>query len=70
MCKLIYARGLPNTNLHVKGYVEDFRHEFELYGEISNFSIAENLEILSPSIGLIISNNKGYLQFKFKKVFQ
>ena len=54
MCRLINERGLPNTNLHVKGYVPNFNDDFTLFGEISDFNMAQNLEIMRPYIALPI----------------
>lgn len=51
---MIWDRGLPNTDLTVKGYVLNFTNECVLYGDIDNFMIAENLPMINASISLPI----------------
>lgn len=52
MCELIWERGLPNTNLHVKLYIQNFTHDSVLYGEVSNFTVADNLVFYNAYIVL------------------
>jgi len=52
MCDLIWERGISNTNLHVKLYIQNFNEEAVLYGEISNFTLANNLVFHNAYIAL------------------
>ena len=36
-------RNVPNTNLHVKTYVQNFESDVLLYGEVTDFSLPNNL---------------------------
>ena len=45
MCVLMQERDVPNTDLHVKTYVQSFDKDMLLHGEVTDFSLPNDLVI-------------------------